>query len=117
MPKKCDQLEVIEEEMPTICYEGTFNPGSGYIVYRPTVPVGYKLVVKKAGMEKARKTAHLEIGLDMQNPDIVIEGDVIYCEPNLEYSAGQSPVFHMVNRGTEQDKFMVWFTFDFIIQV
>lgn len=114
MPKKCDQLEVIEEEMPTICYEDIFQPGSGYIVYCPTVPAGYKLVVKKAGMEKARKTAHLEIGTNTNNPDIVIEGDVVYCEPNLEYSVGQTPCFHMVNRDTEKDKFMAWFMFDFV---
>jgi hypothetical protein len=114
MPKKCDQLEVIEEEMPTICCEKTIYPASGWSVYTPKVPAGYKLVVKKAGMEKAKKDSHLEIGISGANPDVVIEGDVVYTELDLEYHEGEYPVFCMVNRGTTQDTYMVWFVFDFI---
>jgi len=107
-------LEVIEEEMPTICYEKDIYPGTGWTVYTPRVPAGYKLVVKKAGMEKAKKDSHLEIGISGSSPDAVIEGNVVYTELDLEYNEGELPVFSMVNRGDTHDSFMVWFMFDFV---
>jgi hypothetical protein len=51
MPKKCDQLEVIEEEMPVINHlEKNVTGGGGFTLFGIDVPVGFKLLLKKAGI-------------------------------------------------------------------
>lgn len=55
MPKKCDQLEVIEGEMPTICRRDKVDGHQGFMLYDVVVPAGYKLLLKKAGVYGAIK--------------------------------------------------------------
>ena len=51
MPKKCDQLEVIEEEMPNIShFEENVGAYGQFCLFGFKVPDGYKLILKKAGV-------------------------------------------------------------------
>ena len=121
MPKKCDQLEVIEEEMPTVYYLTDIRHPAGLpfgvaeVFWRCTVPSGKKLVVKKVGVVNFNSANKLTDKALIDGGSIWHEYTGAINEINLEFPENTFVTFHAYNTASSgTSHFGVWFMFDFI---
>ena len=120
MPKECDQLEVIEEEMPTICDSITLDKdGAWTLADDIVVPTGIKMVLKKAGLYANFGNGELYIKEWKPSNGSWVGGrswsvkNGASLEIDAEIAAGNKIETELRNHGGRR-KTGGWFMFDFV---
>lgn len=105
-------MEVIEEEMPTICRREKVDGHQGFMLYEVIVPQGYRLLLKKAGVYGAIKE-YVKL-IFSHDYTLTIIGEVIR---NLDVELGEGKRVSIIV-GNESDIDQLdcggWLMFDFI---